>query len=168
MNNTEKNSYVIQQIAQSTIELLKEHELSDISIRQITDKAEVSRNSFYRNYKEKEDILFAYIQNLLAAWRTEYDKSNHDSNAELYGSLFAHLKKHSDFYILLKKRGLFHLLLKVLLEESGAKPDYDNMAAYVTSFIAYGTFGWIDEWIGRGMQESAETMEALLSSYGMK
>lgn len=42
------------------------------------------------------------------------------------------------------------------------------MAAYVTSFIAYGTFGWIDEWIGRGMQESAETMEALLASYGMK
>lgn len=105
MNNTEKNTYVMQQISQSTIELLKEHELSDISIRQITDRAEVSRNSFYRNYKDKEDILFAYIQNLLTGWRIEYNKSNLDSNAELYGSLFAHLKEHSDFYILLKKEG---------------------------------------------------------------
>ncbi|WP_428829623.1 TetR-like C-terminal domain-containing protein [Paenibacillus riograndensis] len=42
------------------------------------------------------------------------------------------------------------------------------MTAYVTSFIAYGTYGWIEEWIGRGMQESAEAMSSLLSSHGMK
>ena len=137
MNNSEKNSYVMQQIVQATVELLKQQELSDISIRQITEKAEVSRNSFYRNYKDKEDILFSYVRNLLTAWREEYDKSNQDSNAALYGSLFAHFKKYSDFYILLKKRGLFHLLLKALLQEAGAKPDHDNMAAYVISFVAH-------------------------------
>ena len=41
------------------------------------------------------------------------------------------------------------------------------MWAYTKSFIAYGTYGWIEEWINRGMQESAGAMAEMLSSYGM-
>ena len=56
MNNQDKNTYVKRQITNTLLELLKEKELSDINIGEITDKAEVSRNSFYRNYADKEDI----------------------------------------------------------------------------------------------------------------
>ena len=54
------------------------------------------------------------------------------------------------------------------LELFGSKPELDNMWAYTVSFIAYGTQGWIEEWIGRGMQESAETMTEMLLKHGMK
>lgn len=168
MNNEEKNTYVKEQITQATIALLKEYELSQISISQITTKAEVSRNSFYRNYVDKDDVLLKHIKNLIKNWESDYQIISKDSNAELYGSLFKHLKENADFYLLLKKRNLFHLFLNIYTELYGPKPEYDNMTAYVTSFIAYGTYGWIEEWIGRGMQESAETMSALLSSHGMK
>lgn len=55
-----------------------------------------------------------------------------------------------------------------MFEQNGPKAEYDNMSAYVTSFMSYGTYGWINEWIARGMQESAEKMAELLSSHGMK
>ena len=45
---------------------------------------------------------------------------------------------------------------------------YENLWAYTTAFITYGTYGWIEEWINRGMQESAETMAELLSLHGIK
>lgn len=168
MNNEEKNTFVKEQITEATIALLNENEFSQISISQITTKAQVSRNSFYRNYVDKEEILSKHIKNLITKWDTDYQLINNDSNAELYGSLFMHIKENSDFYLLLKKRNLFYLFLNTFTTLYGAKTEYDNMAAYVTSFIAYGTYGWIEEWIGRGMQESAETMSALLSSHGMK
>lgn len=168
MNNEEKNTFVKKQITEATIKLLMEFELSQISIGQITTKAQVSRNSFYRNYVDKEDILQKHIKNLISKWDADYGQINKESNAELYGSLFQHLKENSDFYLLLKKRNLFHLFLNTFIELYGSKTEYDNMAAYVTSFITYGTYGWIQEWIGRGMQESAETMSSLLSSHGMK
>lgn len=57
MNNQDKNTYVKQQITTTLLELLKEKELSDINIGEITKKAQVSRNSFYRNYADKEDII---------------------------------------------------------------------------------------------------------------
>ena len=85
----------------------------------------------------------------------------------MYGSLFTHLKDHADLYLLLERRSLSHLLLQVLLEQTGPRPDLDNMWAYTTAFISYGTYGWIREWMRRGMQESAESMAELLSSHGM-
>ena len=46
MDNTEKNSYVKKQITNALLSLLKEKELKDISISEITTTAQVSRVSF--------------------------------------------------------------------------------------------------------------------------
>ncbi len=168
MNNEEKNTYVKKQITNALLTLLEQREFSEISVSQITEYAGVSRNSFYRNYSGKEDILLKYIRSLYSEWDAEYKKQGHESNVNLYGSLFQHLSDNKDFYLLLKKRDLFHLFLAVLLEQSGPRPEHENMWAYTTAFIAYGTYGWIEEWIARGMQESGDEMADLLASHGMK
>ncbi len=168
MNNEEKNTYVKKQITETLLKLLEQHEFEEISISQITALAQVSRNSFYRNYESKEDILLKYIRRLFLDWDAEYKKQSQGSNVNLYGSLFQHLSGDKEFYMLLKKRNLFHLFLAVLLEQSGPKPEYENIWAYTTAFIVYGTYGWIEEWVARGMQESGDEMAALLASHGMK
>lgn len=168
MGNEERNSYVKKQITSTFINLLKQRDFADITISQITGTANVSRNSFYRNYTTKEDIILQYLRSLMREWEVSFAQTGSDSNAERYGSLFAHLKENGDFFMLLKKQNLIHLFLTTFIELYGAKPEQDNTWAYVVSFIAYGTYGWIEEWIARGMQESAETMSALLASQGMK
>lgn len=145
-----------------------EKELADISVSEITKAAQVSRNSFYRNFADKEEIVQKHIASLLNFWSEFHKNSGSSSNALMYGTLFEHMKNNSDFYLLLKKRKLMHLFLTVFLDTFGPKQEYENMWAYTTAFIAYGTYGWIEEWIVRGMQESAETMADLLSSHGMK
>lgn len=57
MNNEQKNTYVKKQITAALLELLKENPFSDISVSELTNKAEIGRVSFYRNYQNKEDIL---------------------------------------------------------------------------------------------------------------
>ncbi|MFP4977803.1 TetR/AcrR family transcriptional regulator [Paenibacillus sp. CN-4] len=168
MNNEEKNTYVKKRITDTLIGLLENNEFREISIIQITQTAQVSRNSFYRNYNAIEDILLHYIRSMMQSWQADYERSGMNSNAELYGDLFKHLKEHKDFFLLLKKRNLFHMFLQVFLELYGTKPEQDNMTAYVVSFVTYGTYGWIEEWIARGMQESAETMSEKLASSGMR
>lgn len=168
MGNKERNNFVKQSITKTTICLLSEKELSSISISEICSAANVSRNSFYRNYDSVQDILKGHVRNLLTDWDTTYKASGKNTNYELYGSLFGHLKENSDFYLLLEQRGLFDLVLDVLLELFGPKPELPNMWAYTISFIQYGTYGWIKEWISRGMQESEDEMAKLLSEHGMK
>ena len=38
----------------------------------------------------------------------------------------------------------------------------NNTAAYIKSFWAYGIFGWVNEWISRGMPESGDQMNEML------
>ena len=167
-SNEARNAYVIEHITDALLKLLKEKSLQEISISEIVDAAGVGRTSFYRNYETKEDVVKKHIVALIEKWDQDYKASGKDSNAELYGSLFQHLKDNADFYLLLKERNLMHLFLEAFLERTGPKAEYENIWAYTTAFITYGTYGWIEEWINRGMQESAETMAKLLSAHGMK
>ena len=166
MTKVQHSVYVKDEIMQATIDLLQNKELADISIKEICSKAIVGRNSFYRNFTDKEDILIQYIRKIYTSWSQEFNSRNNTNINDMYGSLFSHLKENSDFYVNLQKRNLFHLFLNIMLEESGVKPENDNLSAYVNSFIIYGTYGWILEWIRRGMEESAETMIALLKEHG--
>ena len=167
-SNESRNAYVLEHITSSVLKLLREKPLQEISISEIVNEAAVGRTSFYRNFEAKEDVIKRYISCLIEQRDQEYKSTGKDSNPELYGSLFKHLKDNADFYMLLKERNLMYLFLDVFMEKNGPKPEDVNMWAYTKSFIAYGTYGWIEEWINRGMQESAETMADLLASHGMK
>ena len=166
MGNAERNTYVKARITQAAIELLKEKPLADISISEIIGQAQVSRNSFYRNYSEKEDILRTHIRQLFLTWKADYEKSGKNTNQDLYCSLFEHLKENAPFYLLLRERQLFRLFQETFLELNSPAPDQDNIIAYVISFVSYGTYGWIDEWMKRGMQESPQQMAAQLTAQG--
>ncbi len=166
MNNQNKNSYVKTQIFNATISLLEEKDLSHFSIVDIITKAEVSRNSFYRNYSDKTDILRQHIQSIIGEWTNDYDNSGKNTDADFMGSMFAHIKKNSDFYTLLSKRNLLYLFLEVLKDISGPKAEYPNIGAYTAAFFTYGIYGWTEEWIKRGMQESGDEMAMLMQKAG--
>lgn len=167
MNNENRKNAVIQDINQALLELLRAKPLADISISEITTRAQVSRNSFYRNFTSKEDIIEKHLHHLLKTWKEEYDQSQKDSNPELFGSLFQHLKENQDLYLLLKERGLFYLFSKAYLSLFGPTEEDNNFVAYTKGFMAGGVLGWIEEWFNRGLQESAETMTTLLVTNGM-
>lgn len=169
MSNNMRNAEVKHSIIAATIRLLREKPLEAISVSEITSLAQVSRNSFYRNYGDKGAILKEHISDLLEQWDYDYNHQRKtDQQTELYGSFFAHLKDNRVFFLLLRERGLFHLFKEVYLDKYGPRPDQDNLQAYVMAFIQNGMLGWIDEWTKRGMQEAADSMAQLLSSAGMK
>ncbi len=48
-------------LAKSFVQLLKEKDFNEISISEICKRSGVSRTTFYRNHKRKEDILVKYL-----------------------------------------------------------------------------------------------------------
>lgn len=162
MGNVEKNTYVKRQLTAALLELLEERELREISVSAIAGAAGVHRVSFYRNYREKEDILREHTRRLFETWSAWYGQQPEQSNDALCASLFAHLNAHLDFYSLLNRRGLLYLIRDILRELCGPKPEYPNPGAYGAAFVCGGLYGWIEEWFARGTRESAEEMAALL------
>jgi len=168
--NLERNTYVRKQITKATLELLQDNELDKIPIGQIADRAQVSRVSFYRNYDSKEDVLKTHVARLMLDWDKSLGGGNKPDGGlddDQLASLFGHLKNHADLYQLLERRGLLYLLRDALKELYGPKPEHPNFGAYLAAFVFYGMYGWIEEWVARGMQESGEEMAALLKMRNM-
>lgn len=166
MGNLERNSYVKQALEEALLAALSKQSIGEIQIQQLCEKAEVSRNSFYRNYKKIEDILLQKCQKLLEAWRKTLPEGQEAS--QLYAGLFSHIIAHKAFYELLRKQGLFRLFREAFLAIYGPKEEHSNQEAYALAFIAHGSLGWIEEWFHRGMQESAAEMEGLMQAAGMQ
>ena len=164
MDNTEKNSYVKKQITNALLRLLKEKELKDISISEITTTAQVSRISFYRNYNDKDTIIKEYMYSTLNEWNKNHSKNSKHTEDEILGDMFAYIIEYKDFYLLLRDRKIFYYFKDIIMDILGPKAEYSNFAAYTTAFIANGIYGWIEEWFLRGMQESGEEMTRLLKN----
>lgn len=163
MDNNQKNQYVKREITKALLELLEKKELNEISISEITSKAQVGRVSFYRNFKRKEDILEQYLLFIINDWEIQANTSQLQIN-ELLKSLFEHLITYKNFYTLLYKKGVFHLFRDTLKHLITKETELPNIAAYSISFVSYGIYGLIKEWLARGMQESSDEIYTLLNN----
>lgn len=154
MNNQEKNTYVRSQILAALLKIMQEQPFADISISALVSTAQVGRASFYRNFTDKEDVLRQENDRLTAQWKQSYDAVEHTAPNELLISLLDFYKENSSFYLALYQAGLSDIVLQTLLKQSEITPEMPNAIAYLKSSIAYMLYGWIVEWMKRGMQES--------------
>lgn len=160
MDNEERNSYVKNEITKALLELLKEKDLKDIKINEITTRAQVGRVSFYRNYQDKEDILKQYLERIIKEWKLQ-DQMPFELIME---TLFEHLMAYQDFYTLLYQKDLFYLFRNTLKKLMVQDHQLSNPEAYAIAYMTYGIYGWIKEWIARGMQESPEDIYTFMEA----
>lgn len=160
--SNEKDNYVSDKITETLLKLLKNYTLKEISISFLCDEAGVGRASFYRNFEKKEDILIKYDTKLIKQWGKEYENDKNSTPESLIPSLLMQYKKYKDFYLMIYENGLSDIVLKTILQACELEKKKTNMEAYVTSFIGYGIFGIVNEWIKRGMQETIEEILSLI------
>ena len=158
MNNEQKNTYVKQQITKALLELLKEKSIADISITELTQKAQIGRVSFYRNFQTKEDILREESDRLIKEWGRLYESNPESSPETLFPSLFDFYRDHKEFYTILYQAGMASIMQETILDTIKITPEMTNIEAYMKSIWAYGIFGWMIEWMKRGMPESGREL----------
>jgi len=163
MNNEQKNTYVKKQITAALLALLKEKPLSAISISELTSKAEIGRVSFYRNYQSMEDILKQESDRLIKEWGRLYESNPESSPETLFPSLFDFYRDHKEFYTTLYDAGMSSIMMETIINTIHITPEMQNLEAYMKSFWAYGIYGWMIEWIRRGMQESGNELLTLFT-----
>lgn len=170
MNNKEKNNYVRKQILCTLLDMMSEQDFDSIPVSALTERAGVGRASFYRNFTSKEDVLRQKADQLMQEWAKEWGQLTPGNPNDFSVSLLNFYKQHSEFYLLLYKAGLSEVILDTILKSAEITPELPNAVAYLKSAMAYMVYGWVIEWIHRGMQESgtelAEMMNTMKSDIG--
>lgn len=163
IQETKQESYVVQKLTDTLFLLLRKYHLKQISISALCDIAGIGRASFYRNFTSKEDILKKYDKKLIEEWGKKFENDKNATMETLIPSLLIHYQKHKDFYLMLYHEQLTNIVLETILYACKLQEKKTNIEAYVTSFVAYGIFGIVNEWISRGMEETPEQLFALIA-----
>ena len=163
MNNQEKNNYVRTQLLSALLELMKEMPIEKISVSTLVQKAGVGRASFYRNYEDVKDILLQEADRLTKEWGKEYESEQHEEPNEMLITLLDFYKQHDQFFLAIYAAGQHQIVLDTLLKQNPILPETPNAFAYLQSSISYMIYGWVHEWMKRGMQESGTELALMIA-----
>lgn len=163
-SNEENHQLTKEAIETALLLLLEQKPLKKIAITELVERAGVARNSFYRNYSSKEDILRVMLkERFVQLASTNVARFQESRQAGLLG-LFQFIAADFRFYRLLLAEGL-----RELLEEEAyryqpmAFEEPDRQTYYRNRFVAAGITRVICDWLGEKNPQSPEEMAEQLN-----
>lgn len=87
------------------LKLIHDKGYHNITVQDITAAATLNRSTFYKHYRDKDDLLQSVIQSVLDELSTIHPKPNAEGDLmdirNLYVWIFEHVQQHRDFYHLM-------------------------------------------------------------------
>ena len=162
-------------LTQALTELLQQKQVNEITVKELTDLADMNRGTFYLYYKDIYDMLEKIQDEMFEKLNTIFalreDEKVTEQTKPILLDLFRFIEENREMcQVLLSPNGdmsFLHRLNDVLRQKClhmylGAEPaaneeDFD----YRYSFMVYGCAGIIRAWVGRNCPESPEQMAEL-------
>lgn len=137
MNNKRSRAVSRQKIQAAVIDLLKDHELQDLRVTTICQRAQINRSSFYDNYIDIYDLTDKLREYLV----DEYQRLQDDISDPSFTILLQHIKDHQDLYRMFFKLNLQMGLAERFTDQKQQKNYFDQ------TFFRNGIVAVIDEWL---------------------
>ena len=142
-------------IADALISLMKKKNFDKITNKDITDRAGLSHITIYRNFKNKDEIIKYYLDDLTDNFIKEskilFDSNNFSSYIE---KLFIHLEKNKELGTLLYKADMIHHLKDEFDRIFINKAQKENVEPYHYYFLSGGLYNIYYFWIKNGCKET--------------
>ena len=161
-------------LRQALTELLETRDARSITVQELTDRADLSRGTFYAHYRDVYDMmekmeqeLFEEITQLLDSYRPEDLKDL----TPVLTDVFQFVAKNRDLLpVFLERQATDHFLLglnqlifdRCLYRWSGLFGlGQDSNSVYCLEFVVSGMVGLVRVWMEKGFPEPPEEMAAL-------
>ena len=165
------------QLIQATLKLVLEKGYDAITIQDITDRADLGRGTFYIHFKDKADVVWAAVQDMMREMERQAHRTfdRRAPQVEYYALLnvFRHGRENRDFYrVVFSRRGSAmladrtqDLMAKILLYDLQQAPNagkrefgipHEMLAQMLTGMITRLLTWWLES----PQKYSAEEMAA--------
>lgn len=161
---------------QAYLDLMHEKNQSKITVKEICEKAEINRSSFYLHYAEPNDVLKEiedeaiaeignYLRTIGAQKESDQDAKNYlisflkyvKKNEELFRSL---LVENTDPHF---RKKIFSLSYELIRSSFDIHlPDSEKKFVYI--FLVSGSLEVLDKWLESGFEKSEQTICTTLFS----
>ena len=151
--------------------LMKEKPFEQISVNELSEKAGMSRRTFYRHFKSMETILECVLQDRIDYFVSHCSRDKPGNFKALVKSFFDFWYYEKTFLNILRKSKKLDLFLQFFIEQtrnvmSEAFPvqnEYSCHEAYMPYFIASGLCGILVKWLEDGATLKPEDMVQVAS-----
>ena len=157
-------------LADALIKLMKKKSFDEISICEICQTAGVGRTTFYRRLDKqspKEDLIKFKIVHGYEMYRSSLKGKTDDGH-----NVLAYLYSIKDQILLFLDNNLLNVVMDAVQTIVVPEIDAKKGAAYVLSFLTYGFFGVIRQWVKFRLDDTPEEVEArfqkIVSKGGIK
>ena len=162
-------------LKESLLELMKRKSFADISVRDITDVADMNRATFYLHYSGTTELLQSVEEDLLSELRSLIDAHMQEtvaigSIAPVFEPVLDFVVEHRETCSILfsgSEASGFFQALQQLVHEKGEPlikawfhPQDSRLSDYLLNFLAWGFIGLLKEWFDQGMALSRKELLA--------
>lgn len=154
----------------SLIEILKTKSIYKVSIRELCEKSEINRSTFYKYYGSQFDLLTEMESDVLTlVMESLSDQSGHDTRS--LSEMCHYLEDNIEFCRLLINNNIdpqfpekvFSLpqvqrMINHVLGDKYSNANYE----YISNFLMYGAYQIIRLWINKEKRESPEEIADLI------
>ncbi len=162
-------------LKESFIKLLEKKDISQISIKEICEDADINRTTFYAHYNDQYDLLSKIENELLDninALFTEFDQKDNNLNAVILAEkIFEYLKANAKLCKLLlsdrgglsfQKRVMMLVYDKIIAEITDNSKISKEDAEYIYSFTITGCVGIVQKWLDEDMKKPSYFMAEMV------
>lgn len=151
-------------------ELLMEKDLKDITVSELSERADINRGTFYLHYRDAYDLFESLEAEVLERFKgiiIRHRGIGLSNISPILNELFEYIRQNSEIFKAILRTKETTFLTEVI---SMAKPrneeewkilfkgNVPKNHEYYFTFITYGCIALIKAWFDNGMSESAETM----------
>lgn len=159
-------------LLETLLKLLENKEYSEITITELTEKADIARQTFYRNYSSMDDILLSRMDEIVDAYLKKVQK-NLDSKKDpdwdfevrqlIYlwqqnEVIFRALQKAGLDYQVMEK--LSHLFTRFHMKAQNLS-ELDDRHQYLVYYLSGGVFMVLNKWFENDLKFPVELLTDL-------
>ena len=159
-----------QRVVDSLLKLLDEKPMEDITISELKQRAGISRMTFYRNYRGKEDILSEYFKDVLIQYKKDTGEAHGQGNYYDKKNIihcFEYFYEQREFLESVMRRGFDYIFLSVVdkyVMTTWWKRGDGREKEYCLHAFAGALYNLYISWALKGYKETPEEMADILVS----
>lgn len=164
-------------LTNSLLELLKEKKINDITVLELCKEAKINRTTFYKYYKDVEDLVVKIEESLLSDLEKNISDIKRNYLISFTGKIIETISEHKEIYTkLLGPNGDHKFLSNILslvyeqsiaewqkLLRKATKEDLEK----IYSFIVDGTIGIVNDWIKNDCKEEPNNVSIFINKICM-
>ena len=159
-------------LKETLTEMLHETDIYHVSIRELCQRADINRTTFYKHYGSQFDLLSDMEKDLLD-FLSRTITEHAENPAQIIRSSCEYLEEHLDFVRLIINNNVDPLfpqkllnlaaVREAILSKTAGRPD-SGLHEYVFNYITYGAYRILCVWLNKDRREPPEEIADLLLS----